>query len=133
MAEINAVPYVDVMLVLLVVFMISAPLLTEGFEINLAKVEASAVSLPDPIIVSVLEDQSYRINIGESLDQVASEQTIASRLQKITARNQNPAILVKGDAQVPYRAILRLLSILQGAGIQNVGLVTQAPVGEEDN
>lgn len=126
-AEINVVPYVDVMLVLLIIFMVAAPLLTQGFEVNLPKIEARTVSLPDPIVVTVLKDESYRINIGDQLNQAASITTIRARLKKIIAQNPDLAVLVEGDAEVSYRAVLDLLSTLQNTGIHNVGLVTQPP------
>lgn len=128
LAEINVVPYVDVMLVLLVIFMVSAPLLTQGFEVDLARVQSKPVALPDPVVVSVLADKTYRINIGQSPQQAASAQTIATRLKTVLAHNPELAVLIEGDARVPYGEVLTLLGILQSSGIHNVGLVTQPPI-----
>lgn len=128
LAEINVVPYVDVMLVLLVIFMVSAPLLTQGFEVDLARVQSRPVALPDPVVVSVLADKTYRINIGQSPQQAASSQTIATRLKTVLAHNPELAVLIEGDARVPYGEVLALLGILQSSGIHNVGLVTQPPI-----
>ena len=130
-AEINVVPYIDVMLVLLIIFMISAPLLTQGFALKLPRVDARPIPLPDPVVVSILKDQSYRISVGEAPNQIASAQSIAFRLKKITANNPDIAVLIEGDADIPYKTVLDLLSILRSSGIEDIGLVTAPPTTPE--
>ena len=133
MANINAVPYVDVMLALLIIFMASAPLLSQGFSVNLPEVAAGRVDLPDPIVVSVLADETYRINVGESQESRASAETISIRIKKILARNPKLSILVEGDSKVSYKSVLSLISILQQAGINKVGLATNPPVDIDES
>ena len=130
-AEINVVPYIDVMLVLLVIFMATAPLLMQGVEVDLPKADSSPVSDSDaePLIVSIDAEARLYLNLGASDDQALSIETVKQRVATVLKRNPEKAVMVWGDAAVPYGEVVVLMSELQDAGAPSVGLVTEAPVG----
>ena len=130
-AEINVVPYIDVMLVLLVIFMATAPLLMQGVEVDLPKADSSPVSDSDaePLIVSIDAEARLYLNLGASDDQALSIETVKQRVSTVLKRNPEKAVMVWGDAAVPYGEVVVLMSELQDAGAPSVGLVTEAPVG----
>lgn len=130
-AEINVVPYIDVMLVLLVIFMATAPLLMQGVEVDLPKADSSPVSDSDaePLIVSIDAEAKLYLNLGASDDQALSIETVKQRVATVLKRNPEKAVMVWGDAAVPYGEVVVLMSELQDAGAPSVGLVTEAPVG----
>ena len=125
-AEINVVPYIDVMLVLLVVFMIAAPLLIQGVEVELPTTNSSPLNLSDneTLIVSIKADGSYWIdergsNVADSLE------NIKIRVSKILRQSPSTPVLVWADGKVDYSFVVDLMSELQEAGAARVGLVTQ--------
>lgn len=128
-AEINVVPYIDVMLVLLVIFMATAPLLMQGVEVDLPKADSSPVSDSDaePLIVSIDAQSRLYLNLGASDDQALSMETVKQRVATVLKRNPGKAVMVWGDAAVPYGDVVVLMSELQEAGAPSVGLVTEAP------
>lgn len=129
-SEINVVPYIDVMLVLLVVFMITAPMLTQGVKIDLPNEDAPPIKLPkdhEMVIVSVQDDGSYFVNLGDSPKEPKSVAEIASVVSKIKKQNPEAPVLLEGDERVPYGVVMRLMVALQRAGVTDVGLVTDAP------
>ena len=128
-AEINVVPYIDVMLVLLVIFMATAPLLMQGVEVDLPKADASPVSDSDaePLIVPIDAQARLYLNLGASDDQALSMETVKQRVATVLKRNPEKAVMVWGDAAVPYGEVVVLMSELQEAGAPSVGLVTEAP------
>jgi biopolymer transport protein TolR len=128
-AEINVVPYIDVMLVLLVIFMATAPLLMQGVEVDLPKADSSPVSDTDaePLIVSIDAQSRLYLNLGASDDQALSMETVKQRVATVLKRNPEKAVMVWGDAAVPYGEVVVLMSELQEAGAPSVGLVTEAP------
>ena len=128
-AEINVVPYIDVMLVLLVIFMATAPLLMQGVEVDLPKADSSPVSDSDaePLIVSIDAQSRLYLNLGASDDQALSMETVKQRVATVLKRNPEKAVMVWGDAAVPYGDVVVLMSELQKAGAPSVGLVTEAP------
>ena len=128
-AEINVVPYIDVMLVLLVIFMATAPLLMQGVEVDLPKANSSPVSDSDaePLIVSIDAQAKLYLNLGASDDQALSMETVKQRVATVLKRNPEKAVMVWGDAAVPYGDVVVLMSELQEAGAPSVGLVTEAP------
>ena len=123
MSEINVTPFVDVMLVLLIVFMVTAPLLTVGIKVDLPKVEATALTdIKDPIEITVnLEGDVY---IGESKVEV---ENLIPRLNAITELNKEARIYVRGDRVVAYGRIMEIMSLVNSAGYVKVALVTQNP------
>ena len=128
-AEINVVPYIDVMLVLLVIFMATAPLLMQGVEVELPKANSTPVSDSDaePLIVSIDAEAKLYLNLGASDDQALSIETVRQRFATVLKRNPDKAVMVWGDARVPYGEVVSLMSELQAAGAPSVGLVTEAP------
>jgi biopolymer transport protein TolR len=133
MAEINVVPYIDVMLVLLVIFMITAPMLTQGVKVDLPQAKAAPIDVQDamPIIISVDKDGSYFINDENQQNQAIGLQNLLVRIMaenKLAKQNnKKKPILVRGDKQVAYGQVIALMATLKKAGIENVGLMTEAP------
>ena len=121
MSEINVTPFVDVMLVLLIVFMVTAPLLTVGIPVDLPKVKANALTdQKDPIEITVnLEGEVY---IGESLVEVDN---LIPRINAITEQNTEARIYIRGDKFVGYGRIMEIMSIINSAGYVKVALITQ--------
>jgi biopolymer transport protein TolR len=129
MAEINVVPYIDVMLVMLVIFMITAPLLTPGVQVDLPEADAEQLS-PDqkePLIVTVDAGGNLYLNIGDAPDQPVDEATLLQRVSAVLRRRQDKTVLVRGDHAVQYGAVVAAMVLLQQAGVPNVGLVTEPP------
>jgi len=129
MAEINVVPYIDVMLVLLVIFMATAPLLMQGVEVDLPDANSSPVSDSDaePLIVSIDAQARLYLNLGASDDLALNIETVKQRVATVLKRNPEKAVMVWGDAAVPYGEVVALMSQLQEAGALSVGVVTEAP------
>ena len=121
MSEINVTPFVDVMLVLLIVFMVTAPLLTVGIKVDLPKVKAPALTdIKDPIEITVkLDGEVY---IGESKVEV---ENLIPRLNAITEQNTEARIYIRGDRVVAYGRIMEIMSIINSAGYIKVALITQ--------
>lgn len=125
-AEINVVPYIDVTLVLLVVFMITAPLLLQGVKVELPDADSAPLDKKqqDPMIVSIKADGSYWIDTkGENTAQ--SLAFIKERVSKVLRQQPDTPILVWGDTSVDYGKVVNLMSELQLAGAPSVGLVTE--------
>ena len=123
MSEINVTPFVDVMLVLLIVFMVTAPLLTVGIPVDLPKVKASALTdQKDPIEITVKLDGA--VYLGESLVEV---ENLIPRLNAITDQNTEARIYVRGDRVVAYGRVMEIMSIINSAGYIKVALVAQNP------
>jgi len=129
MAEINVVPYIDVMLVLLVIFMVTAPLLTQGVNVNLPKASAQPIQQQDkePIIVSVDAQGNYYLNIMDNPNQPVDANTIVSQVSAQLQQSQQRPVLVKGDQNVDYGKVMQAMVLLQQAGAPSVGLITQQP------
>ncbi|WP_346798199.1 protein TolR [Halomonas sp. Bachu 37] len=129
MAEINVVPFIDVMLVLLVIFMITAPMLTQGVQVELPQVSSEPIETPedlDPIIISVESAGTYHISMGEDTTAVSLDD-MAERVMAILQRRPETPVMVRGDKQVPYGEIVVLMSTLQRSGVANVGLISEPP------
>ena len=133
LAEINVVPYIDVMLVLLVIFMATAPLLMQGVEVQSPQTATQPVETTDaePLIVSIDQDAKLYLNLGAQDDQALSIETVKQRVATVLRRNPNKAVMVWGDQRVPYGEVVILMSELQAAGAGSVGLVTDPPSGRQ--
>ena len=129
MSEINVVPYIDVMLVLLIIFMITAPLLSQGVKIDLPQVpsEPLPASDNDPVIVSVDAAGNFFINYGEDPDQPVSAEVLVNRVGALVKYRPKLPVLVKGDAGVNYGRVVQAMALLQGAGVKGIGLITEPP------
>ena len=136
-AEINVVPYIDVMLVLLVIFMITAPILTQGVTVELPKATADTVKAGDrePIIVSVNATGDYFLNIDANpelpIDPHNLMVRVAAELALAKESNQALNVLVKGDQGVAYGRVVLAMSMLKQAGAEQVGLMTDTSESQE--
>ena len=129
MSEINVVPYIDVMLVLLVIFMITAPLLSQGVKVDLPRVPSQPLPPTDkePVIVSVDHAGRFFINYGDNQDKPVDAQTLVNRVSALRKYQPKIPFFVKGDSQVPYGRVVQAMALLQAAGVNGVGLVTKPP------
>jgi biopolymer transport protein TolR len=139
MGEINVVPYIDVMLVLLVIFMITAPLLKEGVKVDLpdagAKpIDAEFLAKHEPLIVTIDTRGQLYINFGQNQDKPATEDSVSARTAALLRRDPLTPILVKADTTVPYGTVVHAMVLLQKAGASKVGFLTDpvkpAPRGD---
>lgn len=129
MSEINVVPYIDVMLVLLVIFMITAPLLTEGVKVDLPRAEAEPVSQEqdEPLIVSVDAAGKMFVNVGPNKDRAVDAEDLQVRVAAVLRNKPKTQVLVRGDASVDYGRVVAAMVLLQKAGAPSVGLITEPP------
>ena len=129
MAEINVVPYIDVMLVMLVIFMITAPLLTQGVKVDLPEAAAEPMDDQDnePLVVSVDAGGNLYLNVGESPEDAITEDDLVRVVAAVLRREPRKSVLVRGDHAVDYGAVITAMVLLQQAGVPNVGLVTEPP------
>ena len=121
MAEINVVPYIDVMLVLLVIFMVTAPLLTEGVKVDLVQADANPIESDDvePVVVTVTKEGEYFID-----KQGKQPQEVRAYAAAVLRRNPKVDFMVRGDKEVAYEAVVRAMVLLQQGGVPSVGLIT---------
>ena len=129
MSEINVVPYIDVMLVLLVIFMVTAPLLTQGVKVELPQAESRNIETKgqEPLIVSVDKQGQFFLNIGDKPDQPLDAKNLAGRIQAVLRHRQDSTVYVKGDRNVPYGEVVQVMALLKQSGVEHVGLVTRLP------
>ena len=127
MAEINVVPYIDVMLVLLIIFMITAPLLQLGVEIDLPEANAAPLEeATDPVVVNVMKNGDFYLTIdGES--ELIDGQTLTTKIAAFVRRNPNVPVLIGGDRDVTYGRVYEAMVVLQEAGVPKVGLMSAPP------
>lgn len=129
-AEMNVVPYIDVMLVLLVIFMITAPIMTQGVKVDLPKLASEPLQSnknDEPLIVTIKQNGQYIIERGKAQDKAANLEFVGEYVSKIFKQQSNTDVLVRGDQNVMYGKVIELMSALQAAGAGSVGLVTEAP------
>ena len=126
MGEINVVPYIDVMLVLLIIFMITAPLLTQGVKVDLPKAGAEPLEAQkiQPLVLSVDRAGRLYLNIGGDPQTPLDDDTVAARAGAALHRNPDRQVLVKADSAVPYGRVVQAMVILQHAGASKVGFIT---------
>lgn len=130
MAEINVVPYIDVMLVLLIIFMVTAPMLVQSVPVNLPDVDATPTEIEQDdstIIISVNERGIYFIERDEGQPTAMTLKEITSYSEKIKATVPDTRVMIRGDENVPYGKVVALMGGLQAVGINDVGLITEAP------
>ena len=129
LAEINVVPYIDVMLVLLVIFMVTAPMLMQGVEVKLPEATATPVANQDaePLIVSIDDRGQLFLNLGADVKQALELATIRQRVAAVLRRSPEKPVLVWGDKRVAYGDVVGVMTALQEAGAPSVGLVTENP------
>ena len=129
MAEINVVPYIDVMLVLLVIFMITAPLLTQGVKVDLVEADARPIEedARRPIVIGVERDGRLSITYDDDRTQFVDEDGLLQKGAALIRNNPGAPVLIKGDRHVAYEEVVRAMVVLQQAGAPTVGLITQPP------
>jgi biopolymer transport protein TolR len=127
MGEINVVPYIDVMLVLLIIFMITAPLLMQGVKVELPKAGAEPLdpALSNPLILSVDREGRLYLNLGSHPQMALDPDVVETRVEAALHRNPQRPVLVKGDSSVAYGRVVQGMVILQKAGAKKVGFITE--------
>ncbi|MEZ7818686.1 MAG: biopolymer transport protein TolR [Candidatus Azotimanducaceae bacterium] len=138
-SEINVVPYIDVMLVLLVIFMATAPLLTQGVKVDLPQAPSKSIETneSDPLIVSMRKDGALFMNLGaQGVAQDTDDGTrvtvfsLEEQAGKILRSRTNVPVYIKADHALDYGAVVRVMTVLQRAGAESVGLITDPPIIE---
>lgn len=129
MAEINVVPYIDVMLVMLVIFMVTAPLLTQGVRVELPQASAEPMDPQDqePLVVSIDAGGGLYLNIGDAPDEPIDGDALVQRVSAVLRRQPGKPVMVRGDHSADYGSVVAAMVLLQQAGIEGVGLVTESP------
>ncbi|HZO81354.1 MAG TPA: protein TolR [Candidatus Binataceae bacterium] len=127
-SQINVTPLVDVMLVLLVIFMVTAPIIQQGVEVNVPRIKAAALpGKEQQFVVSITRSQDVYLNDARlTLDQ------LTEKLQAISGERPDRQVFVRADEDVPYGAVIRTMAAIRAAGIENVGMVTEMPAPGED-
>ncbi|OGT88171.1 MAG: protein TolR [Gammaproteobacteria bacterium RIFOXYA12_FULL_61_12] len=131
MSQINVVPYIDVMLVLLVIFMVTAPMVSQGIKVDLPQLDSEPLP-PDqeePLIVSVDKAGLMYVNIGDDKDKPVEAEALQLRVAAVLRNAPKTPVLVKGDKDVDYGKVVGAMQLLQKAGAPNVGLMTETPEG----
>ena len=127
MGEINVVPYIDVMLVLLVIFMATAPLLTQGVKVELPKADAAAIEEPpdsQPILLSVDESGNLYLSVGDDEDEPKSADYIVDKVRIVIENAPETPVFVEADRAVDYGYVVGAMVLLQKGGVQSIGFVT---------
>lgn len=128
-AEINVVPYIDVMLVLLIIFMATAPLITHGVKVDLPKMEQSEIvesKEAPPIIVSIDAEGNYYTSVGVDPEAPMEAVDIAAQVKLALDKDPKTPVMLKGDGKVSYQDVLLLMDFLKRAGVPSVGLMTES-------
>lgn len=126
-SEINVVPYIDVMLVLLIIFMVTAPLLKQGVDVDLPTAPANPLDVksPEPIVISVDRKGEMYLSIASTPDSSIDKDALVDQVQSALAKQPDRPVMVRGDANGPYQNVVRTLVLLQKANVGSVGLVTE--------
>lgn len=126
-SDINMIPFIDIMLVMLVAFMVAAPMLIQGVDVNLPEVKSNFLSSSssEPIVVSVTQKGLYYLNVEAVKNKPLSLSDLSHRVSSIVKEKPKTAVLIKGDSQVSYGVVVEAMSSLQEAGVNDVGLVTE--------
>ena len=134
MSDINVVPYIDVMLVLLIIFMITAPLLTQGITVDLPNAPASQLDPGEnePLVLSVDREGKYYLNVGDNEDMPIDDATVVERASAVLRRNAQTPVLVQADETVPYGRVVTGAVLLQQAGAAKIGFQTDPGGNERD-
>jgi biopolymer transport protein TolR len=130
MSQINVVPYIDVMLVLLIIFMVTAPLLNLGVDIHLPQSAAKSVQdIKDPVLVSVDKDGNLFLTLGAAQREPIDADTLVRKVSAFVSQNPQISVMIGGDERVDYGKIYHAMVLLQQSGVAKVGLMSQ-PVQE---
>ncbi|MCI1709005.1 MAG: protein TolR [Chiayiivirga sp.] len=125
-AEINVVPYIDVMLVLLIIFMVTAPLLNLGVDVELPQANAKPIQQDkEPVIVALQKDGSLSLQLQGEKPEAIDEVALLVKLSAFVRNNQNVPVFLAGDGALPYEEVMRMMALMQQAGVAKVGLMAQ--------
>jgi len=126
MSEINVVPYIDVMLVLLVIFMVTAPLITQGVKVDLPQADAAVIfeATSEPVIITVDQFGDLYLDVGEAKNRPVDRETLLVRVKAVLKHNPRVPIMIRGDAAVDYGRVVEAMVLAQAAGAPSVGLIT---------
>lgn len=126
-ADINVVPYIDVMLVLLIIFMVTAPLLKQGVDVDLPTAPANPldVNSPEPIVISVDREGAMYLNIAPDAEAEIDAKSLVKQVRAALQQDAKRPVMVRGDANGPYQNVVATLVLLQQADVGSVGLVTE--------
>ena len=127
-AEMNVVPYIDVMLVLLVIFMVTAPMLSTGVEVSLPKENTKQLSQSDnlPVIVSLKKDGSLFVSHKDAIDEPISSEQLDALLRRMASDNDKLQVMINADADNPYSQIMHVMALVQSTGISQVSLLSES-------
>ena len=127
MSEINVVPYIDVMLVLLVIFMVTTPLLTQGIKVELPQADSQNIESKgqEPLVVSVDQQGRFYFNIGDKPDQSLDAKKLMVRVKAVLRHRQDSTVYVKGDRNVAYGEVVQVMALLKQSGVEHIGMVTR--------
>lgn len=130
MSDINVVPYIDVMLVLLVVFMVTAPLLNQGIEVDLPQANNEPLDIDEnqeTLVISITEDQDYYISLGATTEnrEPVTLDTIAQQVAQVIGANPRIQVMIEGDTNANWGTMIALITTLQNAGVANPSFITQ--------
>jgi len=128
-SEINVVPYIDVMLVLLVIFMVTTPLLTQGVAVELPQAASKPMvdNKQEPLIVTVDVDGNYFVSIGDDQEKPIDHDALVQRVAAVMKYKPGTPVLVRGDNNVNYGKVVTAMALIQKAGAPSVGLLTEPP------
>ena len=127
-SEINVVPYIDVMLVLLVIFMITAPLLNLGVDIDLPEANAKALeSKKDPVLITVDKQGGYQLKLPDQGSERVDLATLGRKIQALHANNPDISVIVGGDQAASYGAVSQAITYVQAAGVDRISLLSKPP------
>ncbi len=129
MGEINVVPYIDVMLVLLVIFMITAPMLTQGVKVELPQADSQPIPQEDsePLVVTVDAAGAYYLSLGTDPKAPLDGETLLMQLGSVREEQPGAPVYVKGDRHVAYGKVVEVMALIQRTGVPSVGLMTESP------
>ena len=126
-AEINVVPYIDVMLVLLIIFMVTAPLLNVGVDVELPQANAKPIQQDkEPVIVALMADGSLSLQLQGAAPEAIDEAALLAKLSAFVRNNPNVPVLLAGDGTIPYEQVMQKMALMQQAGVAKVGLMAQS-------
>ncbi|MEW6169082.1 MAG: protein TolR [Pseudomonadota bacterium] len=125
-SDINVVPYIDVMLVLLIIFMVTAPLMVQGIDVELPEADAQSMSSQEEdVVLSVNRNGELFVNVGDGQKEPHSDAQVIEKIGAVLRAKPDKLILVQGDAAVPYERVAHGMALLQQAGARKIGFVTQ--------
>ncbi|WP_108124824.1 protein TolR [Saccharospirillum mangrovi] len=130
MSEINVVPYIDVMLVLLIIFMVTAPMMMQGVEVDVPQVESGPLERDENqeyLIVAIDAQGQVYVERGEEAPEVVEPSGVGQYVSRVLGQQPSLQVYIRGDTNITYGRVMQVMSNLQAAGVESVGLITEAP------